>query len=496
MKRDRGVLIAGGPWDDWTGSLTARTIRFFTEGYVILPETGEPLTELLPFQYDVLEDWCADDTLVSATVIGAGAGKTTLLGGAATAHLFLVEAASIPVIADTIGQAWETTLGKIAAMVQLHPDLAIRTSVLEGQGSRQGVYYPHGRGRAWAVADKPSRLYGLNPTMAVLEEMGVASIATLAALTNRLGKRAGGRLVGIGHPSFVDENALQHLQRLADAGELPAGMKVRQYVSRQADRTDETGWIDANPGMPWDVPSIDAIRLDLALPEQEFRRVRLCQPPTGTAGCWLNADDDDDPANADGYAVWKQLEQPYAFDDDAPTWIGTDVSKSFDHTAIVSVQFRPDGRLHARCRIFTPTKTATIDLEEIGEYLRQQCHRYDVHEIQYDPAFFHNAPQLEAEGLPMVAVPQTRARMGPLVGSCYMAIRAGLITHDADDQFTSHVMSARRHYGSDNHGWTLEKDRKAHVKIDAAVALVLAHGAATAFAEPEHTYDPEAFTVR
>ncbi len=152
----------------------------FVERWWALPETRE-LIELHPFQRDLIEEWCDPGVKVSATVIGAGAGKTSLLGAASTAHLMMTDEAAIPVIADTVSQAWETTLGKVARFVELHPELKRRTTVLEGQGSRQGCYHPYRGGRAWAVADKPSRLYGLNPSWAVLEEMGVASIGTFAA---------------------------------------------------------------------------------------------------------------------------------------------------------------------------------------------------------------------------------------------------------------------------------------------------------------------------
>ncbi len=108
--------------------------------------------------------------------------------------------------------------------------------------------------------------------------------------------------------------------------------------------------------------------------------------------------------------MWKAAERPYSFDDDAHTWVGVDVSQSFDHTAIVWGQIRPDGRLHAKCRVFAPTKDATIDLEEVSEYIRQLCARYDVQEVAYDPAYFHTAPLL-ARDLPMVEVKQTRQRM-------------------------------------------------------------------------------------
>jgi phage terminase large subunit-like protein len=117
-----------------------------------------------------------------------------------------------------------------------------------------------------------------------------------------------------------------------------------------------------------------------------------------------------------------------------------------------------------------------IDLDEIANHLRMLCGKYDVRSIDYDPSFFYNAPALIAEGLPMVDVPPTEQRMAPLVGHAYQAIRRTRITHDDDEQLTLHVLAAKRRYGP--RGFTLEK-RDFTYKIDAAVALVLCHGAAT-----------------
>jgi phage terminase large subunit-like protein len=118
--------------------------------------------------------------------------------------------------------------------------------------------------------------------------------------------------------------------------------------------------------------------------------------------------------------------------------------------------------------------------------------KYTVESIWHDPSYFYNATQLERDGLPMVAVPPTEQRMAPLVGHAYQALRRTRITHDGDEQLTRHVLAARRRYCS--RGFTLEKIHYGE-KIDAAVALVLMHGAAADLGEPEPDYGSNSFKV-
>ena len=411
----------------------------------------------------------------------------TTLGAFATACLFLTDEASIPVVASTVSQAWLTTLSKVKRFVELHPELTARSVVLEGQGSRQGVYVPYHHGHAFAMADRPAGIQGLNPgPIAVLEEMSEASIATFSALLNRMGKREQSKVVGISTPSFLEDNALLHLQRRALSGDQLPGVVLAQYISPQRDHRDEGQWHHANPGLKYDMPFIAALRTDLgALPEQMFRCYRLCQLPVGSTSCWLNSQDLDGETG-DGYEVWNRLTSPWKFSETAKTWVGCDIAKSYDHAAVVWGQFRDDGRLHAKCKIWTPTKTATIDLEEIADHLRELCGSYDVQQIVFDPAFFYNAPALAREGLPMVEVVQTDATMAPLVGHCYTSIRQSRITHDEDEQFTRHMLAGKRKICSK--GYTIEK-RDYQNKCDAAIATVLMHGAAMGLDDPATEWD-------
>lgn len=477
-KADKSVL----PETKSKGTLGGRAIDFITK-YLVLPNTREPMT-LHEYQQDLIEQWGDPSTLAHATVIGAGNAKTSTLSAFVTACLFLVDEASIPVVAETVTQATLTTWGTTKRFIELSPELAKRTDILEGQGSRRGLYVPGMASHCYAIADRPDGLQGLMPgPAAVLEEMSEATIETYAALMSRMGKRVG-KVIGISTPSFTEDNALLHLQRAFRSGEAMPGVVLTEYISDQTDHRDEAGWGAANPALLTDpaVLDINALRTSLAiLPEQQFRCYRLCQNPTGAESCWLNSLDDTGVEHGDAYDVWQSAAVPMQFKQGAPTFVGCDMAKSRDHAAVVWGQFRDDGRLHVKCRVWTPTKSADIDLEEIGDHLRQLTKDYDVRGIYYDPSYFYNAPQLAKEGLKMVEIPPSEARMAPLVGHAYQEIRRLRITHDAQEQFTKEVLAGKRRYGSN--GFTIEK-RQFSRKIDAAIALVLCHAASQGFEVP------------
>ena len=95
-----------------------------------------------------------------------------------------------------------------------------------------------------------------------------------------------------------------------------------------------------------------------------------------------------------------------------------------------------------------------------------------MREVSFDPRFFDlPAQMLGDEGLPMVEIPQSLARMTPAVGSTFEAIKRGEITHGPDAAFSAHVLNAIPRMNEQ--GFTLSKG-KSRGKIDAAVALCIA----------------------
>lgn len=488
MPAKPSVVTSKGRWESDGGSIAGRSIDFI-QRYLVLPETRSPMV-LHDYQRDLIEQWCDPDTKVHATVIGAGNAKTTTLAAFVTSMMYLTYEASIPVVAETVQQGTLTTWGKVKRFIELTDELEQRAEILEGQGSRRGIFIRRNASHCYTLADKPAGLQGINPgPIAVLEEMSEASIDTYSALVNRLGKRPNSKVVGISTPSFLEDNALITLQRNVRSGEAMPGVVLTEFISDQKDHRDTDHWHLANPALRTDPPVLDysALQTSLAvLPEQQFRCYRLCQNPTGSQSCWLNALDEKGEEVGDAYDVWMKCAVARTLRDQHITFVGVDMARSRDNAAVVWGQFQDDGRLHVKCRVWTPTRTGEIDQEDVAEHIRSLCIRYSVQAIWYDPAYFYNAGALAKDGLPMVEVVQTTARMAPIVGHAYEDIRRLRITHDGTDQtLTSHVMNARRHYCAQ--GFTLEK-RTHHQKIDATIALVLCHAAANRVTT-KHDYD-------
>jgi phage terminase large subunit-like protein len=156
----------------------------------------------------------------------------------------------------------------------------------------------------------------------------------------------------------------------------------------------------------------------------------------------------------------------------ARTWVGLDVGVRRDSTACVWVQYRPDGRLHAKCKLWLPERDEPVPLTAVMEFIRNLCATYDVQAVAYDPRFFEvPAQMLATEKLPMLEMPQSLERMTPAFGSLFEAIKRGELSHDGDAAFTTQILNAVPRYNE--RGFTLAK-AKSRGRIDACYALAMA----------------------
>jgi phage terminase large subunit-like protein len=230
--------------------------------------------------------------------------------------------------------------------------------------------------------------------------------------------------------------------------------------------SDERNWQKPNPSLSAGLPDIAFLRNAVVMtPEAAFRTYHLNEPDVTGHDSWLGPD---------ARTIWGGLEDGYDLVRTAPTYVGVDVGLVRDSTAIVVVQERPDGRLHAVSKVWMPLMGQTVDIAAITEYLRSLAQRYDVRAISYDPRLFELPAIMLAEGgLPMVEVPQSVEQMTPIVGALFELIRAGGLTHEADELFASHVVNAVPRLNE--RGFTLSKSKSApRGHIDACIALALA----------------------
>jgi phage terminase large subunit-like protein len=131
----------------------------------------------------------------------------------------------------------------------------------------------------------------------------------------------------------------------------------------------------------------------------------------------------------------------------------------------------PEGRHVVEAKTWEP-EGGKIDITDVMAHIRDLSFRYDVQGVAYDPRFFDvPASMLEDEGVPMVEVPQSHARMVPACGFAYEQIVAGNVRHNGDPTLTAHVLAAARR--TSEGGWTLSKGKSRSV-IDGCIAFVLA----------------------
>lgn len=462
-----------GPWTKWRGSLAGKYIRFI-QSYLRSPkgENHGKLVRLAPFQKERMEEALAVGIDSAVTAMPAGNGKSTWAAGLANAALFVGDgtgAPQVPVIATTLGQAIRSVYGVAESMVRAEPELASRANIFTGVSTPR-IVVPSNGGVMFPISQDIDGLQGLDPSFAVVDELGFLSSEVWSSMLARAGKRSRSLLWGTGTPGLDRNNALFALREKWEGGLLPPGMTFVEYAAEPGCALDDREqWRIANPALAAGFMREDALLSAMGgMPEAHFRVFRLGQWVDGIAG-WLGTD---------GRAVWRKgLDLDFEMEEGAPTWVGIDVGLKRDSSVVCWVQLREDGRFHADFRVWLPTADEPVDVLDIMGYLRRLAGLYDLRELSYDPRFFDvSAKLLTDEGLRMVEVPQSLERMTPAVGDLYALLMEGRVTHGADPQVEQQVLNAIPRLNE--RGFTLSKG-KSRGRIDAAVALALAVDRAT-----------------
>jgi phage terminase large subunit-like protein len=422
--------------------------------------------KLAPFQKEWLEDSLADGVDVSVQSVPRGNGKSTFRAAVALWAVFddvSTGAPQVPIVATTVGQAMKSIYTPALQMVKACPELAGRSIPFSAWGSTR-LWVPSTDGELFPMANEVGGLQGLDPSLAIVDELAFMPLNAWVALTESAGKRDHSLVAGISTPGLDRDNALWHLRRQVLEAGPTSGTRFSEYAADEGcDVKDEDQWRKANPAIAAGFLRIDALRSSLGrTPEGLFRIFRLGQWVDGIES-WLGDD---------GRAVWSALRSPWEFELEASTWVGVDVGLKRDSTAVVALQRRPDGRWHAKARVWLPTHDEPVDVTDVMQYVRRLHADYRLEAVSFDARFFDvPAKMLFDEGLPMEEVPQSLERMTPAVGSAWEAIRRAELTHDGEPTFDAQVLNAVARFNE--RGFTLAKG-KSRGRIDAAVALCLA----------------------
>lgn len=470
--RSRFADATAGPWFRWRETDPAKRAIRFIETYCRSPKGhgyGKPM-KLAQFQRDWIADILAPGVRQAVLQCPRGQGKSTLLAALAVWATFDrndTGQPQVPIMATTVGQAKRAVFDVAAKMVAAEPELNHRSITYTAIGDSKIVANDAcGGGVCFPVANDVDGLQGLDPTFAVVDEIGFQPIDSWSALVLASGKRSRSLVCAIGTPG-VDKHrsALWHLRCTWLDGHTPEGFSFTEIAApERCNIRDETVWRKACPALDAGFQSIDALRIAVETsPESHFRTFHLGQWVEGV-DCWLGPD---------GHRIWGALKARYDLRPGAPTWAGLDVGLKRDSTALVIGQRRPNGVLHTVARIWTPTKDEAIDVSAVMAAIREIDRTYQLVECAYDPRLFElPAMQLADEGIPMVEWPQSLERTTPGFGALFEAIKRQEISHDGDEQYARQILNGMTR--SNDRGFTLAKV-KSRGRIDAAFALMMCH---------------------
>ncbi len=465
--RKTGVIDpTPGEWESWTGNYATRTIRFI-ETYCVVPKGhgyGKPM-KLAAWQKTQIRAMYAPDIDAAVLSFPRGNGKSTLEAALAVAAVFMgndTGTPSVPIIATTVGQAIRSVFGTVLAMVKKSPELECRSIPYSGVGQTRLVV-PRNGGEAFPMANTENVIQGLDPTLAIADEIGFQPMSAWGGLVQAGGKRERSLILGMGTPGVDHENALYAIRESLLAGPLPR-FHFREWAAEEGARLDDRAqWRLANPAIGAGFLRESALETDLRLmPAARFRIFRL--------GLWVEGFES--WLGEDGGTLWRDTEDDFHMVPGAPTWVGIDAAITRDTTAVVILQERPDGRLHAQARFWQPKRDEPTDISDVMHYVRILADTYKLQGVAFDPRFLDwPAKVLTDEKIPMVEVSQGVDRMTGYVGDLYTVIREGGVTHPRDPVFAQHVLSAQARHNE--RGFTLKKD-KDYRHIDGAIALTLA----------------------
>jgi phage terminase large subunit-like protein len=355
-------------------------------------------------------------------------------------------------------------------MVELDEELESRCQIF-----KERLVIPERDAQFHCLPAEPKRLEGLDYSLAILDEAGVANRDSYEVLTLAQGKRERSTLVAIGTPGpNLDDQVLLDLRAYAAEHPEDKSLVWREFSAAGfEDHPVDCAhcWELANPALE-DFLHRDALHalMPPKTRESTFRRARLCQLAADTEGQFLPAE------------VWNGLSTDQPVPDGAEVVIALDGSFSDDTTAllvgtvatsphfdVIRVWERPPG-----------DDTYRVPISAVEDTIRESCRRWRVAEIIADPFRWTRTLQaLEAERLPVVEFPHSPARLTAATTDLYSAAVNGRMTHSGNPKLAAHVGAAV--IVEDARGMRLSKQSRSRTapKIDLAACLVMAHSRAT-----------------
>ncbi len=444
-------------------------------------------------------------------VVPRGNRKTSLAAALTLLHLIGPEKqpGQLVVSAASAHEQAMELYRECAMIVQHDPRLRKRLEVRE---YKSRIAHAESGSRYIAVAADGNALHGMTPHLVLKDELhawaGTKGLLQYEALDSALVKVPGTLDITLTTSGRGQENiawkAVEYAIRV-QKGQIddPATLPVIFMAEPEDDWQDEALWSAVNPGMAHGYPDLQAFRDKARKAEHSpFERDSFLQ---FNLNRWL--DNSTSPfveMHIFDRGRWEvDLDQMEM--DQTPCWIGVDLSKNDDLTAVVACWRTEEGGYEVHPYFFCPedalrqkgdrhgvdyvgwaqdghiipTPGNTVDLRTVEEHIRELCARFNVQEIAFDPAFGRvMMANLAEDGLPAVEMRQGWVTMGPAVKELERVILAGLFRHGGHPVLRWNFENVQ--VETDKAGVRTMHKGKSGNKIDGAVACAMAVGRASA----------------
>lgn len=443
----------------------------FCERFIKVPKgTGarRPL-KLRPWQVDLVGSVLDADPRprLAGWMLPRGQGKSTLVAALGLYELLEGGEGASVVVAATDERQAGIVFQAAVRMVELDEDLSARVTAY-----RDRLTVPDRGASFVCLPAEPKRLEGLDPSLAILDEIGVISREVYEVVALASGKRETSTLLGIGTPGAdPDDSVLLDMREYAAEHPEDTSFVWREFSAAGfEDHPVDCPhcWQLANPALG-DFLHADAMRALLPPKTREatFRRARLCQFVTDTEGSFLPP------------GVWDALTQNHPIPEGSDVVLALDGSFSDDTTALLLATVSTTPHFQP-LKVWEPKDGERIPIAEVEDAIRDAARRFNLIELVCDPFRWARTMQvLEDEGLPVVEFPWSPSRITAATGDVYQACIGGKLSHSGDPKLAAHVAAAV--IREDSRGIRIDKRSRSvrARKIDLAACLVMAHSRAT-----------------
>jgi hypothetical protein len=404
---------------------------------------------------------------VAGWCLPRGQGKSTLVAALGLHELMTGgEGATVVVVAVDERQAG-IVFGIARRMVELNEELADRVQVYKDR-----LVVPSRGASFQCLPSTPAGLEGLDYTLAICDEIGVADPLAWETLALAQGKRERSTLIGIGTPGTRPDNVLARLRAYAaeypdDTSQVYREHSAAGFEHHSAD-CDHCAAL-ANPALG-DFLHPDALRalLPPKTTEGGFRRARLCQHVSINESPLVTPE------------IWAGLCRPEPIPDGAEIVIALDGSwggKNADATALVigTVSATPHFDLFGLWES-DGSHGFRVPILEVENKIREAQTRWQVKELVADPfRWGRSLHVLAADGLKVSEFPWSPSRLTRATTDLFSAATGEKFTHTGDERLTRHMLAAS--VIESNGGLRIGKTSRSRqaLKVDAAAALLMCH---------------------